>query len=66
VGTPCNAEILLLPLKNRDKTISLVYGDFGDNAATPVALEILESFARQAGLVMENAVYRKKLEKVQK
>ena len=63
IGAPYRAAGLLLPLKLRGKTIALIYGDFGDGEAAPVELDLLEILASQAELVLENAAYRKKLEK---
>jgi hypothetical protein len=63
IGAPYRAAGLLLPLKLRGKTIALIYGDFGDGEAAPVELDLLEILANQAELVLENAAYRKKLEK---
>jgi hypothetical protein len=63
IGTPSRSSILLLPLKLRGKTISLTYGDFGSKEPTVIELELLEILASQAELVLENSMYRKKLEK---
>jgi len=63
IGAPLRSTILLLPLRNRGKTVALVYGDFGDAVADALPTESLEIFAGQAGLVLENAFYRKRLEK---
>jgi len=63
IGAPLRPTILLLPLQNRGKTVALIYGDFGDTDAVALSTEPLEIFASQAGLVLENAFYRKRLEK---
>jgi hypothetical protein len=63
IGTPSRSSILLLPLKLRGKTISLTYGDFGSKEPTVIELELLEILTCQAELVLENSMYRKKLEK---
>jgi hypothetical protein len=64
LGAPYRPVILLLPLKLRGKTISLTYGDFGGKEVTAVDLGLLEILANQAELALENAAYRKKLEKL--
>ena len=63
IGTPSHSSILLLPLKLRGKIISLTYGDFGSKEPTVIELDLLGILARQAELVLENSMYRKKLEK---
>lgn len=63
IGSPQGDRVLLLPLKCRGKVVALTYADLGDKVATEVPLGILEVFAEQAGLVLENALYRKQLEK---
>jgi Domain of unknown function (DUF4388) len=64
IGAPLRATALLLPLKCRGKTISLTYGDFGDREPARVGIDLLEILARQAELVLENSLYRKRLEKL--
>jgi DNA-binding NarL/FixJ family response regulator len=63
IGTPRCPTILLLPLRSRGRTLSLTYGDFGDKEVSALPLDTLEMLAGQAGLLLENAFYRKKLEK---
>jgi hypothetical protein len=43
--------------------VSLTYGDFGGKSLQAVETEMLEILASQAALVLENSLYRKKLEK---
>jgi hypothetical protein len=62
IGAPCSGKILLLPMKSRGRTVSLTYGDFGPHEASPIRLDLLEILAGHAGLVLENAFYRKKVE----
>jgi hypothetical protein len=62
IGVPLHPPILLLPLKNRDRTISLTYGDFGTKEVKPVETDLLDVFTCQAELAMEFALYRKKAE----
>lgn len=63
IGAPQSSTILLLPLRSRGKTVALTYADFGHREASAVPLALLESLTGQAGLLLENAFYRKKLEK---
>jgi hypothetical protein len=63
IGEPANHTVMLLPLKVNGKVISLVYGDFGPRETAAVQIELLEVLASEAGLVLENAFYRKKLER---
>ncbi len=63
IGAPDRASILLLPLRLQGKTISLTYGDFGGKEPASVDLELLEILASNAGMALENSMYRKKLEK---
>ena len=63
IGTPSRSSILLLPLKLRGKTISLTYGDFGGKEPAVIELDLLKILASQAELILENSMYRKRLEK---
>lgn len=62
IGAPLGSTILLLPIESRGKVIALIYGDFGQKEASPVQIDGLEILASQAGLVLENSLYRKQLE----
>jgi len=61
IGTPADTTFLLLPLKSNNKVITITYADFGDHQSKQISLDFLEFFVSQAGLVMENALYRKRL-----
>ena len=63
IGSPLRPTFILLPLKSRAKIIALTYGDFGRREASPAQSDLLEILADQAGLVVENALYRKQLAK---
>ncbi len=63
IGAPLRPDVLLLPMKNRGRVIALVYGDFGTREPSAVPIDFLEILAGQAGLVLENCLYRKQLEK---
>ncbi|WP_321371676.1 DUF4388 domain-containing protein [uncultured Desulfuromusa sp.] len=61
IGAPADATILLLPLKSNDRIITITYADFGSRAAGKISLDFLEFFVGQAGIAMENALFRKQL-----
>ncbi len=63
IGAPLKPTIILLPMKSRGKVITLTYGDFGKEEVSPVQEDVLSILANQAGLVIENAIYRKLLNK---
>ncbi|ABB30506.1 hypothetical protein GeomeDRAFT_2198 [Geobacter metallireducens RCH3] len=63
IGAPLNPTVFLLPLESFGKTVSLIYGDFGQGEPAPVPVDFLEILAGEAGIVLENAVYRRKREK---
>lgn len=61
IGPPKNAKILLLPLKCNERIITLTYADFGRLDSKQMTIDFLEFFVGQAGLAMENALYRRQL-----
>lgn len=63
LGAPRDPSALLLPIVSRGRVIAVIYGDFGDGEARAVPLDYLQVLAAQAGLVLENAIYRRQLEK---
>jgi DNA-binding NarL/FixJ family response regulator len=64
IGAPASAEFLLLPLKTENKTIALVYCDFGEKPASPtIKTDALEILASQVGMAMEIALYHRRDEK---
>ena len=64
IGAPASAEFLLLPLKTENKTIALVYCDFGEKPASLIKTDALEILASQAGMAMEIALQRSRGDKV--
>jgi DNA-binding NarL/FixJ family response regulator len=60
IGTPASPKILLLPVKSFGRVIALIYGDFGARAGGAPQPELLEILALHAGLVIDNALYRKR------
>jgi hypothetical protein len=63
IGAPLRSTIILLPMKSRGKTVTLTYGDFGGKETSPLQNDVWELLAQEAGLVLENALYRKQLNK---
>ena len=63
LSAPRDPAALLLPIVSRGRVIAVIYGDFGDGEARAVPLDYLQVLAAQAGLVLENAIYRRQLEK---
>jgi hypothetical protein len=66
IGAPLSPVIMLLPVKSLGKTVILIYGDFGGKEASPLKSDALEILAHEAGLVLENLLYRKQPEKAPK
>jgi len=64
IGAPRSSTVLLLPMPSHGRIIAILYGDFGADAPAAVPVDFLEVLVGQAGLVLENAVYRRRLEKV--
>ncbi|MDX2481814.1 MAG: DUF4388 domain-containing protein [Desulfuromusa sp.] len=62
IGAPTDAMFLLLPLKSNDRVITITYADFGRRPAGQISLDFLEFFVGQAGIAMENALFRKQLD----
>jgi DNA-binding NarL/FixJ family response regulator len=65
IGAPASKEFLLLPLKTENKTIALVYCDFGEKPDSPgLKTDALEILASQAGMAMEIALTHSRNEKM--
>ena len=56
IGAPARSEIVLVPLRARDRTAALIYGDFGAQVPRPVDIEALEILAEFAGMAYELAL----------
>lgn len=61
IGAPHDSHILLLPLVSNERIITITYADFGQRKEQQIALDFLEFFTGQAGIAMENALFRKRL-----
>lgn len=62
-GEPAGPSVLLLPVKSRGKTVTLIYGDFGLKEPSSLQIALLEVLADTAGVVLENGLYRKQADK---
>ncbi len=62
IGTPLHSTILLLPLKLGKKIVSITYADFGQSEVSEVSTEMLETFASQASIALENTMNRNRIE----
>ena len=65
IGEPASQKILLLPVQSFGRVIAVIYADFGERAGGAPQLELLETLALQAGLVIDNALYRKRSAQMQ-
>ncbi|MEW6570328.1 MAG: DUF4388 domain-containing protein [Nitrospirota bacterium] len=63
IGVPLRPTVMLLPLKTHWKIMTLTYGDFGSKEVPLIRSELFEILANQAGVVLENMVYRKHFKK---
>ena len=65
IGEPASRKVLLLPVQSFGRVIAVIYADFGTRAGGAPQLELLETLALQAGLVIDNALYRKRSAQMQ-
>jgi hypothetical protein len=63
IGAPLRPTILLLPMKSRGKIITITYADFGMKEVSPVEIDALAILTNLAGLIIENTLFRKLLNK---
>ncbi|MEI7817242.1 MAG: hypothetical protein WCI45_08610, partial [Desulfuromonadales bacterium] len=63
IGAPRSPKILVIPLLSRGKVIAVTYADFGAKPVSPPQINLLEALAQHAGSVLDNALYRKSIEK---
>lgn len=56
IGEPANPEIVLVPLRTKDKTAAIIYGDFGRQETNLVETDSLEILADHAGMAFELAL----------
>lgn len=58
---PANARFMLAPVVSFGKTMALIYADFGSSVCRPAPTELMEALSRHAGVVLDFAVYRKRV-----
>lgn len=63
IGAPRSPKAVAVPLVSRGKVIAVTYADFGSKPVCPPQINLLEALAQQAGLTLDNALYRKSIEK---
>jgi hypothetical protein len=61
IGEPHARTVFILPLKVSGQVRVLVYADFGDKEASAVFTDAYEVLAIEAGVVLENALYRQQI-----
>ncbi|UFS71984.1 DUF4388 domain-containing protein [Geomonas sp. RF6] len=59
-GAP-SSDVLLLPVQSMGRVVALLYADWGDGPAADPQLSLLQIMAQHAGLVLDNALYRKRV-----
>ncbi len=64
IGAPTSSLLALVPIRRMGRVIAVIYCDFGSKAATAAQVDLLEILVRHAALLLDNAIYRKKFEKV--
>jgi hypothetical protein len=63
-GAPLSQQILVAPLKCLGRVVAVMYADFGSKPLIKTDLDLIAMLIIHAGLVYENALYRKKFEKM--
>jgi hypothetical protein len=63
IGVPRSPKAVVVPLMSRGKVIAVTYADFGSMPVYPPQINLLEALAQQAGSTLDNALYRKSIEK---
>ncbi|MDD2365032.1 MAG: DUF4388 domain-containing protein [Desulfuromonadaceae bacterium] len=63
IPAPRSPKVIIIPLLSRGKVIALIYADFGSKPVSPPQINLLEALAEHAGTVLDNALYRKSIEK---
>jgi len=58
IGSPTADISLLLPVRNNNKTVFIIYADYGSVAAGNVSKGLLEMVAEEAGHVLEKIMSR--------
>jgi hypothetical protein len=63
IGAPRSPKVMVVPLINRGKVIAVTYADFGTKPVSPPQINLVEALAQHAGSILDNALYRKSIEK---
>lgn len=63
IGAPRSPKVMIIPLISRGKVIAVTYADFGSKPVSPPQINLLEALAQHAGSMLDNALYRKSIEK---
>ncbi|HXE96445.1 MAG TPA: DUF4388 domain-containing protein [Dongiaceae bacterium] len=63
IGAPRSRKVMVVPLISRGKVIAVTYADFGDKTVSQPRIDLLEALAGYAGAILDNALYRKSIEK---
>ncbi len=63
IGAPRSPKVMVVPLISRGKVIAVTYADFGARPVSPPQINLIEALAQHAGSTLDNALYRKSLEK---
>jgi hypothetical protein len=64
IGAPADRLIVITPFKCLGRVLAVTYGDFGSRQRAGVDINLISILVRHAGIVYENALYRKKFEKM--
>jgi len=59
IPPPAQNRILLLPIKAGERTIALIYGDFGNKSYGRGHVDLIATLTRHASAILENSLYRK-------
>ena len=63
IGVPRSPKVMVVPLISRGKVIAVIYADFGNKPVSPPQINLIEALAQHAGSILDNALYRKSIEK---
>lgn len=63
IGVPRSPKAMVVPLISRGKVIAVTYADFGSKPVSPPQINLIEALALHAGSILDNAIYRKSIEK---
>ena len=64
IGRPAGRQLVVVPFKCLGRVLAVTYGDFGARHTAEVDISLISILVRHAGFVYENALYRKKFEKM--